>query len=287
MLYTLLLFVITACAQESSLEQLSSVSQEDEEKLIAPEALIDPNGSIIQTRFIPPAGFQRTIADTNSFGNYLRHLPLKQQGAEVKYFNGDTKRNYNVYEAVVDLPIGKRDLHQCADAIMRLRAEYLFEQKRYTEIHFNFTNGFRVDYSEWQKGKRIVVNGNKVSWRQKSSPSNSYTDFWKYLEIIFSYAGTLSLEKELKSISMDELEIGDVFIQGGSPGHAIIVVDMAIDKGTKEKIFLLAQSYMPAQELQILSNPNNLDWSPWYSSNIGQKLKTPEWTFKNTDLKRF
>ena len=45
---------------------------------------------------------------------------------------------------------------------------------------------------------------------------------------------------------------------------------------------------MPAQETQILQNPNNIELSPWYSvSEIGEKLYTPEWTFSSKDLKRF
>ncbi|MCH8317342.1 MAG: hypothetical protein IIA88_02400, partial [Bacteroidetes bacterium] len=67
----------------------------------------------------------------------------------------------------------------------------------------------------------------------------------------------------------------------------IIVVDLAVNPKTNEKIFLLAQSYMPAQEIQILKNPNNDKISPWYSVNFGEELETPEWTFNKTDLKRF
>ncbi|MEZ4798767.1 MAG: DUF4846 domain-containing protein [Flavobacteriales bacterium] len=61
--------------------------------------------------------------------------------------------NYDVYDAVVDLEIGTKDLHQCADAVMRLRAEYLWVTQQYDKIHFNFTNGFRVDYTEWDERK--------------------------------------------------------------------------------------------------------------------------------------
>ena len=105
------------------------------------------------------------------------------------------------------------------------------------------------------------------------------------MEMIFSYAGTLSLSKELESIDIQKIEIGHVFIQGGSPGHAIIVVDMATNSEGK-KMFLLAQSYMPAQEIQILKNPSNLH-SPWYSISDSGILSTPEWQFYNTDLKQF
>jgi hypothetical protein len=86
--------------------------------------------------------------------------------------------------------------------------------------------------------------------------------------------------------SASNIQIGDVFIKGGFPGHAVIVVDMAVNKQGK-KIFMLAQSYMPAQELQVLKNNNNSKNSPWYSEDFGETLVTPEWTFKKSHLKRF
>ena len=250
--------------------------------------LILPEGKEVGMRFISPENFSRTeISDTISFEYYLRNLPLKPEGTLVKHFDGSEKTKENVYLAVVDLPIGTKDLHQCADAVMRLRAEHLFQQKKFDEIHFNFTNGFRADYSKWRAGFRISVEGNNVSWVKKDLESTSYESFWNYLETIFSYAGTLSLSQELKAIDVKEMKIGDVFIKGGSPGHAVIVVDMAINPKTNKKIFMLAQSYMPAQEIQILLNPNNVDLSPWYELDFGTELITPEWKFKSSELKRF
>ncbi|WP_238354478.1 DUF4846 domain-containing protein [Fulvivirga marina] len=277
-------FMFQACGQTSN-ESPSKGEFSTSPKKVKP--IINIKGNTIETRINTPPGFERTSAETHSFGEYLRQLPLKPDGTMVRYYNGIPKPNFNIYTAVVDLKIGERDLHQCADAVMRLRAEHLWSQKEFEKIHFNFTNGFRVDYSEWIKGKRIAVKGNDVSWYQAGSPSNTYKDFWKYMEIIFSYAGTLSLAKELTPIKTDQLQVGDVFIQGGSPGHAVIVVDVATKPETREKIFLLAQSYMPAQEIQILKNRNDKGISPWYSSGFGEVLETPEWTFTNMDLKRF
>ncbi|MBN1525641.1 MAG: hypothetical protein JW904_14275 [Spirochaetales bacterium] len=55
-----------------------------------------------------------------------------------------------------------------------------------------------------------------------------------------------------------------------------------------EKIFLLAQSYMPAQEIQIVINPGSDSLSPWYSADFGPILDTPEWRFyPATDLRKF
>jgi hypothetical protein len=82
------------------------------------------------------------------------------------------------------------------------------------------------------------------------------------------------------------MTIGDVFIEAGSPGHAEIIVDMA-ENENGEKIFLLAQSYMPAQQTQILLNPNDEKISPWYSLEGYDKLVTPQWTFELNQLKRF
>jgi len=261
-------FSCSACGQDSS------------------ENLINSDGDIISERILTPPGFNRIRVDNDSYEYYLRNLPLKEDGSKVKFYNGVIKPNFWMYSAVVDIDVGERNLQQCADAVMRLRGEYLYKNKKFDQIHFNFTNGFQVDYSEWMKGKRIVVDGNKSYWREQVLPSNTYSSFRKYMNIIFAYAGTLSLAKEMNTVNMQDIQIGDVFIQGGSPGHAVIVVDLAID-ATGNKIFLLAQSYMPAQDIHIIKNPNNNNISPWYSINFEGELVTPEWTFKKTDLKRF
>lgn len=276
--------MLSACGQNNPNKKTidtSNVSQEEKSKIY-------PNGNTVTTRFLVPKGFERTIADSASFKTFLRNLPLKPDGEKVKYYNGKTKPIRNIYAAVVDLPIGKRDLHQCADAVIRLRAEYLFKHERYDEIQFNFTNGFKADYANWRKGNRIAVNGNSVHWIPKTQSTSTPESFWKYMEMVFSYAGTASLSKELKSVSIQDLQIGDVFIQGGFPGHAVIVIDMAKNKSTGEQLFLLAQSYMPAQEIQVLNNPNNLELNPWYSvSQIQNEVRTPEWVFNKSDIKRF
>ena len=254
--------------------------------IVATEPIISKTGATILERFNPPLNYQRTKAENISFQDYLRNLNLKPVGSKVLFYDGSTKPNNDVYEAVVDLPIGTKNLHQCADAVMRLQAEYLWNQKKYDQIHFNFTNGFRVDYSEWMKGKRIIVDGNKTSWINKNNPSNTYEDFWNYLEIIFTYAGTASLERELLPVNIQEAEIGDILIQGGHPGHAVIIVDKATLESTGKNVYMLAQSYMPAQELQILKNPENERMSPWMELKEGS-IRTPEWGFESGDLRRF
>jgi hypothetical protein len=286
--YAVLLILILAlggCSEKHGqleAEQPGQLEPEHKEKT----AQINQEGSTLEERFLAPEGYERVVAGENSFGRYLRTLPLKPHGSKVKYYNGEIK-NRDVYEAVVDLDVGNRDLQQCADAVIRLRAEYLFQEKRYDDIHFNFTNGFTAAYSKWRDGYRIVVQGNNTGWVKTGSYSAEYQDFRKYLDIVFAYAGTLSLAQELVPVKTEDMQIGDVFIQGGSPGHCVIVVDMAENLETGEKIFMLAQSYMPAQNIQVLKNPDNTAISPWYSLDFGDVLHTPEWIFNKEDLKRF
>lgn len=243
-------------------------------------------GSTISTRFPVPAGLHRTSADATTFGSYLRQLPLKPQGSAVYLYNDDLKWNQRAHAAVVDMSVGTKDLQQCADATMRLRAEYLFASGRQDDIAFDFTNGFRAEWDRWRRGERIKVSGNECSWTSGGKADASHEQLLKFMALVFTYAGTLSLERELMNAGTAELEIGDVFVQGGSPGHAVIVVDKAED-GSGHKVFMLAQSYMPAQEIHVLLNHRHPELGAWFTLAGDDKLYTPEWTFEWADRKRW
>ncbi len=244
--------------------------------------------NMLINRISPPSNYKRLPAPSNSFAEWLRHLPLKEGHPPVYLFNGQRKGNQEAQYAVLDMDVGKQDLQQCADATMRLRAEYLLATNQLDKIHFNFTNGDKCDYQEWKSGIRPVINGNKVKWLQKAKPNTSYANFKKYMTKVFQFAGTHSLSKELKPVAnLEDIQAGDVFIKGGFPGHAVMVMDIAVHKETGKKAFLLAQSYMPAQEMHILKNPNIGGNSPWYSVDFEGSLVTPEWTFERGQLKRF
>lgn len=252
----------------------------------AKQSLINEQGETVCERIQTPEGFERVKAEEGSFACYLRNFSLNPPGTQVKYFNGDVK-SAEVYVAVFKMDIGDRDLQQCADAVMRLRAEYLYQNHEYDKIHFNFTNGFRADYTKWREGNRIVVKGNDAAWVPKGIKSTDYESFREYLDMVFAYAGTLSLSKEMKKVNIGDMQIGDVFIEGGTPGHCVIVVDMAENKATGQKLFLLAQSYTPAQDIQLLKNPQNDEGDPWYSLGPAESLDTPEWDFTTDQLMRF
>lgn len=233
---------------------------------VAPSNTGAPAPNTLATRIAPPLGFTRVETAPGSWGEWLRGVPLKPEGAPVLTYTGAPKWRQDVHVAVLDIDVGKRDLQQCADAVMRLRAEWLYASNRKSEIAFNDTDGKRRVFSKQNK--------------------QDYPSFRKYMDLVFAYAGTYSLDRELKPVKLTDIQIGDVFIKGGFPGHAVLVADMATN-AAGEKRFLLMQSYMPAQDIHVLKNPNTTDDTPWYGTNIGLQLETPEWNFAGNQLKRW
>ncbi len=211
-----------------------------------------------------PAGYEREPADSASFAYYLRNTALKTDQI-VYLYNGQPKHNQTAQFAILDISIGNTDLQQCADAVMRLRAEYLFKQKKYERI--------------------IFYDNNKMPYTFSSPYTRN--NFSKYLDKVFGMCGSASLAKQLNRVDdFSAIQPGDVIIRGGFPGHAVIVMDVAINTAGK-KVYLIAQSYMPAQDIHVLVNPMSPDLSPWYEVNDEEFIKTPEYTFTKHELKRW
>ena len=232
----------------------------------------------------PPPGFARITLAEGSWGDWLRGLPIEFR--EVRLHNGQPKANQQAHHAVIAIDVGTKNLQQCADAIIRLRAEYLLAADREDEVAFHFTSGDLAEWAAWRDGARPVVQGNEVTWKKTAERDASYACFRRYLDTVFTYAGTMSLASELQPVS-DPLavELGDLFIRAGSPGHAVVVVDVAAN-AAGDRAFLLAQSFMPAQEIHVLKNPGS-KLSPWYPAKKVGELRTPEWAFRYENLRRF
>lgn len=245
-----------------------------------------PEGNNLMTRIASPKEYVRSYTDNNSFVNFMRNLTLKEDGSPVILYNGEKKGNQIAHIAVFDMDIGEKNLQQCADSIMRVYGEYYWYNKEYERIVFHLTNNFLMEYLKWRDGYRLKVNGNNTSWVKSSTYNDSYESFRTYLDTVFIYAGTLSLNEEGEKVELSDIQVGDMFIEAGSPGHCVLVVDMA-ENETGDKAFLLAQGYMPAQEFHVLKNPLHEE-DPWYYSNeTTYPLKTPQWTFKEGSLKRW
>lgn len=280
----LMIFLLVGCGVQNLSEKEENKSADSETK---PEQKIwiDEKENTTEKRFLPPDGYERVASEENSFAKFIREYPLKDYGAKVMLFDGRAKPNQSDHEAVFDMKLGNRDLQQCADSIMRIYAEYLYRSGQKDKIAFHFVQGFLCDYTHWKDGYRVVFDsGGNPSWAKKADAMDNEEVFEKYLNMVFSYCSTLSMAQESQAISIGEIQIGDIFIQEGSPGHVVMVVDMCQNQ-SGDKMFLLAQGFMPAQEFHILKNPSSD--SPWYDAGaIGDELVTPQYRFDIKELRR-
>ncbi|HWI93403.1 MAG TPA: DUF4846 domain-containing protein [Flavisolibacter sp.] len=219
--------------------------------------------------------------DANSWQYFLRHLPVVDE--PIVDYRGKQISNQKKHIGIIPYDVGASDLQQCADALMRLRAEYLFQQKRFNEIGFHFVSGDYYTWSGYCKGLRPVAKGSGVKFISVSPSEKNHESLRKYLDIVYSYASTISLSKELKTAN--DFEIGTVIIYAGSPGHCFIIIDETINK-SGEKVFKLAEGYTPAQSIYVLRNLNEEGFSPWYKLKKGV-IETASYHFDNYKLGKF
>jgi Domain of unknown function (4846) len=209
-----------------------------------------------------PPGFKRINTDDNSFAQWLLHIPLKKDKT-VYLYDGTLKRNQAAQYAVLDISTGNKDLQQCADAIMRLRAEFLFANQQFNTIVFYDNDHTAYPFTAPYTKEHLH----------------------EYLQTVFRKCGTASLEKQLHRVNIKDIQPGDVLIRGGFPGHAVIVMDAATDTAGN-KIFMIAQSYMPAQDIHVLVNTEDRN-SPWYHLKNSKQIETPEYIFETNELMRW
>ena len=218
---------------------------------------INESGMTVETRIAVPEGYERVPVEKGSYEEFYRKLPLKPAGTSVYYYDGQ-KKNSSYHAAVYDFPNLSEDLLQCADACMKMRAEYYYARGEYDKIGFNAESGTYLPFKKFMDGYRLTGSG----WKSGYAKGSSRKIFDEYLRIVYSYASTRSMAKEVLPIDIKDLKIGDVFVQSGSPGHAVFVTDMAVDKKTGRKIMLIGQGYMPAQDLHIVESFESI--SPWF-----------------------
>jgi hypothetical protein len=112
-------------------------------------------------------------------------------------------------------------------------------------IAFDFTSGHPARWSDWSAGRRPTVSGSQVAWAARSAPDASYRSFRAFLDVVSTYAGSYSLARQIETVADPRhVEPGDVFIQGGFPGHAVLVADVAVD-ARGERAFLLLRAPRP------------------------------------------
>lgn len=247
---------------------------------------INTTGDSISTRVIVPKGYKRVAYKTGSFQQYLRHYNLKPYGSKIINYDDSEYFAQNWHEAILEIPVPSNGLQQCADALMRIRSEYLWQENRKDEIGFNFTSGHYCSWNKYAQGYRPKIKGNKVTFHKTVSPNHSKANFYKYLNLIYTYAGTLSMYNELHKVAVKNIRIGDMLVKPGSPGHIEIIVDEIINE-TGDRMYLLAQGNTPAQSVCLLKNFEDTEFSPWYKFKENDPVYTPSYYFDEARFIRF
>lgn len=123
-----ILFLFSSCTSHEN-QSTNSLSTSPG-TINPPQYSIDSSKHTLVLRFPSPHGYTTVFYDSNSYGHYLQHLSVKPLGSPVKYYDGNNKPGKHIYCSVIDMDIDPVDLQQCADAVMRLRGEYLYGQNR-------------------------------------------------------------------------------------------------------------------------------------------------------------
>ena len=227
----------------------------------------NPAGRKTIGEITPPRGYESVSVAPESFGAFIKDFPLQGRGAHMRYYNGKLAYGQSFGYAVLDLPM-LSNMEQCADAVMRMRAEYLWDKGRYDSIHFHSVSG--VD--------------------QRYSGGSDRKAFENYLRRVFDNSNTSSLRRELKKKPFQDISPGDVLVYEspgpGHYGHAVLVADVAVNHRTGKKALMLAQSSTPALTMHIIRDILHPIRSPWVIiEDTDQDIFISGIRFQSSDLR--
>jgi hypothetical protein len=217
----------------------------------------------IENRFLPPSGFKRIKVASGSFAQWLRGLPLLPEGSPITDYQGKIikKADDSTLAAVVNYDIQNKKLEQCIDIIVRFRAEYLKSQQRDDEIAFYLPVNFLLKWNDWKQGFRPHYLGIQVNLIKSNTPDSSRKSFEQYLWTIFYHSNTQTAYFNYRMVKLNDIQIGDFIVKKGSHGHAVLIVDIAIDSNGN-KIALIGQGDSPARQFYLLNFKKTQPWFP-------------------------
>jgi hypothetical protein len=230
--------------------------------LLSPPALAET----LSEAFPPPTGAERLPADP--WGAWLQALPLAAADTPVLTHDG---RVVHHHARVIDLPLVPGDLQQCADSLIRLRGEWLRGLGQ--PVAFHATSGDLISWSRVQAGEVPYAEGNGLRWRPGKA------SWERYLALVFTWAGSASLQRHDTQATGEPPRPGDLLIEGGFPGHAVQILDVATH-GARTWV-LVAEGYMPAQSFHLELGPHD-GWWLWEDG-----IDLGHWSFAPEHLRRW
>ena len=234
----------------------------------------------LEQRIPAPEGFSRVPLAPGGFGAFLRGLPLAAKGTPVVSNRGAEVRatGHPNIAAVVAIDVGKGDLQQCADAVIRLHAEWRWG-RGHRDQAYRSASGATLAFGRYAAGERVRVEGNRISLVPSARPAEAtHALFRSWLDEVFGWTNTGALARDGERVGIEDLRPGDFFVLTGVPyGHTVLVLDMARDASGRRAL-LLGQSFVPAQSVQVLRPGRPGPGSAWFSlDEEARVLRTPFW----------
>ena len=204
----------------------------------------------------PPEGFVRINGTDAAYTQFIRRLPLSAPDSLLRCFDGTPNDSLQPYcFRTLQLPLLSNN-EQCADVCMRLRAEYLFSSRQF----------FRIRFADTQRHVLRYAYG------------YNHAALDKYLKNVFKIANTESMRQSMPVRRLKDMQPGDVFVYDAKSrpssnyGHAMLVADVAVNKATGQRAFLLVEGSTPACDIHLVRNLAHPDLSPWFLLDLSDSI---------------
>ncbi len=215
----------------------------------------------LSDRIEPPAGFHRALLPTQSFGDWLRHLPVADATARVRRANG--KNAFPTDDARIAAAIQLQpntNALGAAGMMVRLRAEHGWCAKSLDQAVFHFTSGQRMSWRAWANGVRALVGESGTHFEMTGIADDSRDSFCAWIETQLQFTSCASLLDDTRRVDDGTIAPGDVLLRGGRDAHVLIILDVAIDDAGRVAV-LLGSGDTPASTFHVLQASTD---SPWF-----------------------
>ncbi len=211
----------------------------------------------------PPPGFVRQTVKRGTWPWWLRHLPVLVSAEPLRYFDGTiASKDLSRIAAIVDLDTGTRDLQQCMDVLVRLRAEYMMAAGRGNSISFRYVGGRYYSLRAWRNGFRPNRSTREYKLEKTAGSGYGRANFMRYLRVLFHDTGTIHFQNEPR-VKPEDLRSGDFFVYPPPApdmnGHAVMVLDIA-ENAKGERAVLIGQGDTPAMDFHVLAPHEGTAW---------------------------
>jgi len=212
---------------------------------------------------LPSHEYNRLNANKDSYAHWLRNLPLEEPGSSVYDFKGNIFKSGtdSSVAAVVKWNISGRRLEQCMDIVIRLYAEFLWQEHKTDNLKLPLPGGTWLYWNHWRSGYRPFFKGIQVDLRKSTHPDSTYSNYIKFLHTIFSESHTQQFYHSYHPVMRENVQIGDFIVRKGTKGHAVMIVDLA-QNARGELVALIGNGDTPACQFFLLNHTKGNPWVP-------------------------